>query len=366
MPILSKAALEPFADLNAQSGCDNVFLEHRLALERQARGKIKRIFPIFVGERKGSGHQRSFGDANPAKILRSCEDRAVLVPAVERKVTEHLRRKGYRRQRLVEQQGAQATTVSAVVRALTKNQGELLGGTHEAAIARLVASVQRMVTEETAQQRGDPESSRRSTEACYRSEEPSRRSGELSQPPARNCLRHWFFWRRRWLLPDEVVQLELTDRSSPGSSVPESSVAPHGVGKQGALAGFFSSIVHEEEGEKVVNPLLVHRAKQTREAERKKPAQAAGGKFRTGGLARLDDTPRLVQSDEQQVDQYLNRHERVKTSVRHSAVEVDKLQATMDHRRASRNLTRREVDRRQSQVARARGGTSLQDSVADV
>ena len=221
-----------------------------------------------------------------------------------------------------------------------------------------------MVTEETAQQRGDPESSHRSTEASYRSEEPSRRSGE--QPPARNRLRRWFFRRRRWLLPDEVVQLELTDRSSPGSSAPESSVEPHGAGKQGPLAGFFSSIVHEEEGEKVVNPLLVHRAKQTREEERKKPAQAPGGKFRTGGLARLDDTPRPVQSEEQQVDQYLNRHEQVKTSVRHSAVEVDKLQATMDHRRTSRNLTRREMDRRQSQVARARGGTSLQDSAADV
>jgi len=220
-----------------------------------------------------------------------------------------------------------------------------------------------MVTEGTAQQRGDPESSRRSTD-LYRSEEPSRRSGE--QPPARNRLRCWFFRRRRWLLPDEVVQLELTDHSSPGSSAPESSVAPHGAGKQGPLAGFFSSIVHEEEGEKVVNPLLVHRAKQTREAERKKPAQAPGGKYRSGGLARLDDTPRAVQSDEQQVDQYLNRHEQVKTSVRHSAVEVDKLQATMDHRRVSRNLTRREMDRRQSQVARARGGTSLQDSVADV
>ena len=367
MPILSRAALEPFADLNAQSGCDNVFLEHRLALERQARGKIKRIFPIFVGEREGSGHQQSFGDPNPGKILPSCED--VLVPAVERKVTEHLRRKGYRRQQLVEQQGAQAITVSAVLRALTKNQGELLTGTREAAITRLLLSVQRMVTEETAQQRGDPESPRRSAEPSHRSAEPVRRAA--GQQPTRNRLRRWFFRRRRWphgwLLPDEVVQLELTDRSLPGgSAAPESSVAPHGDDKQGALAGFFSSIVHGEEGEKVVNPLLVHRAKQTHEAERKKPAQAPGGKYRTGGLARLDDKPRPVQSDEQQVDQYLNRHERVKSSVRHSAVEVDKLQATMDHRRASRNLTRREMDRRQSQVARARGGTSLQDSVADV
>ena len=50
------------------------------------------------------------------------------------------------------------------------------------------------------------------------------------------------------------MQLELTDRSSPERVVPESSVAPHGTAKQGGLAGFFSSIVHEEEGEKVLNP----------------------------------------------------------------------------------------------------------------
>ena len=121
VPILSKAALAPFADLSAQSRCDNVFLEHRLAIEMQVRGKIKRIFPIFVGEREEADGQRPFGDPNPGKVLPVCQD--VLVPAVERKVTEHLRRKGFRRQRLVEQQGAEAITVSAVMSALTQNQG---------------------------------------------------------------------------------------------------------------------------------------------------------------------------------------------------------------------------------------------------
>ena len=293
VPILSKAALAPFATLDAQSRCDNVFLEHRLALEMQVRGKVKRIFPIFVGERNGTGDEQLFGDAAPGTVLPRCQD--VLVPAVERKVTEHLRRKGYQRQRLLEQQGAQASTVSAVVSALTQNQGELLSGAREAAIARLVASVERMVAEETAAQRGDPEASRGA---------PSREA----HPPVRNCLRRWFLGRRRWLIQDEPVHLELTDRRSPSSNLvltnrPASSRELQGAAIPTGLAGFFSSIVHEEQSEMVVNPLLVHRAQQAHKAERRRPAQAPGGKFRAGGLARLDDTPRPAQSEAQQVNQ---------------------------------------------------------------
>ena len=347
VPILSKAALAPFAGLDAQAGCDNVFLEHRLALEMLARGRIKRIFPIFVGERReDSSQQPSFGDANPGKILPSCKD--VLVPAVERKVTEHLRRKRYRRQRLVEEQGAHATTVGAVVRALTQNQGELLSGTQEAAIERLVASVQRMVAEETALQRGDPDE-RNSRPA----DSPHRPSHSLTQKLRRFLVRRLLPARRS--LPDEVTQLELTDRSSPSS---RGSVALHGCGERGQLSGFFSSIVHEG-GDKILNPLLVHKAKETREAERRKPSQLPGSKYATGGLARLDTTPRPVQSDEQQLDQYLRRHEKVATSGQHSAAEKDRLQAALEMRRASENLARSDGKRRQSQVSRARYGTTL-------
>ena len=50
VPFLSKAALAPFAKLQPGSGCDNVLLEFRLALELVARGELHRVFPVFLGE----------------------------------------------------------------------------------------------------------------------------------------------------------------------------------------------------------------------------------------------------------------------------------------------------------------------------
>ena len=144
------------------------------------------------------------------------------MPAVEGKVKEHLQRKGYRRQQLIEQQGAQAVTVTAIVQELTRNQGELLAGTREAAIGRLVTSVQRMVEEEMALQRGDPEaSSQRSTEVSRYSEASNCNSASPSsfpQPPTRSIWRRILWWRRPRVLPREDVQLRLTARSSADSS----------------------------------------------------------------------------------------------------------------------------------------------------
>ena len=53
VPIVSKGALAPYATMVPSSRCDNALLEHVLALELQKRGKIKAIYPIFVGEPVG-------------------------------------------------------------------------------------------------------------------------------------------------------------------------------------------------------------------------------------------------------------------------------------------------------------------------
>ena len=50
VPILSKDALAPFAQLQEGSQCDNVCLEHRIALALVELGHLPRIFPILVGE----------------------------------------------------------------------------------------------------------------------------------------------------------------------------------------------------------------------------------------------------------------------------------------------------------------------------
>jgi len=50
VPVLSKAALAIFTGLTAASACDNVLLEHQLALELKHRGHLRAIFPVLVGE----------------------------------------------------------------------------------------------------------------------------------------------------------------------------------------------------------------------------------------------------------------------------------------------------------------------------
>ena len=55
--ILSKEGIEqPFSQLHSESFCDNVLLEHRLALELKTIDYIKFIFPLMVGERSAVGN----------------------------------------------------------------------------------------------------------------------------------------------------------------------------------------------------------------------------------------------------------------------------------------------------------------------
>ena len=95
VPVLSKAALASFANLQPDSRCDNVLLEHELALEQQARGKMGAIFPVFVGELEDGKSSR--GDFfKTGGMPAFAED--IVVAAVDGKAREHLeRRLGARR-----------------------------------------------------------------------------------------------------------------------------------------------------------------------------------------------------------------------------------------------------------------------------
>ena len=91
VPVLSKAALASFARLEAGSRCDNVLLEHLLALEQWERGKIRAIFPLFVGEARDgtTGLSNFFATGG----LPTCQA-GIVVAAVDEKAREHLRRRG--------------------------------------------------------------------------------------------------------------------------------------------------------------------------------------------------------------------------------------------------------------------------------
>ena len=93
VPFLSKAALASFASLSADSRCDNVLLEYRLALELKARGELRGIFPVFVGDLKDiESLGMCFGDFFKGGGAPKCPD--VVVASVEAKAIEHLQSAG--------------------------------------------------------------------------------------------------------------------------------------------------------------------------------------------------------------------------------------------------------------------------------
>jgi hypothetical protein len=341
--LLSKAAVASFGELHAGAPCDNVLLEHRLALELHARGRIKRIFPVFIGERAGVGNDSTFGDAAPRLVLPSCQH--VVVAAVERKVAHHLRRKQIRKQRLVQKQGEGAATVASVVHAIAQSQGELVSGVADAAISRLVASIEKMVEEVRAEQQAAL-----STDAS--ADTAGRPSGKSAVGPStaslRSLHRPWALcWLRRSpVAPRLLREHEASQRASKRPECPmtdreevEMEVAPL---ERRRLDGYFTSNVHEDSRDHfVLNPLMLHKAKEVDDANTS----------RSGGLARLNG---MVKSEERVVDVYLQRHEKVQKGARHSRVDAARLAAKLEVRRANNSLTEQEISRRASQVVRAR------------
>ena len=61
-----------FEVLHAGSACDNVLLEHTLALEWFERGEIKGIFPVMVGNRGAADVQPMSNRGATAEQPRSC------------------------------------------------------------------------------------------------------------------------------------------------------------------------------------------------------------------------------------------------------------------------------------------------------
>ncbi len=119
VPVLSKAALAPFAQLTTASACDNVLLEQQLALELRKRGDLRAIYPVLVGELKHVNDEfgHLYSDFFKNGGVPACTDE--VVKAVEDKVAEHLERLG---------KGTLSTTstVKATLDAITAFQGACL------------------------------------------------------------------------------------------------------------------------------------------------------------------------------------------------------------------------------------------------
>lgn len=75
----------------ADSPCDNVFLEHLIAVEQLELGAIKAVFPIFVGETSAAS-PTSYGNFFRGGGLPTCPDTTPVVAAVDAKALEHYER----------------------------------------------------------------------------------------------------------------------------------------------------------------------------------------------------------------------------------------------------------------------------------
>lgn len=126
-----------FSKLTEDSNCDNVFLEHRLALELRGLGLIEKIFPVMIGDFDiVTGKYGKYFDTG---CLPRCAD--VVVKSVEADLRTHMDNQGL---------GSPLETalgVSSVLFRLTECQGGKVEGEGEAAFLLIANSIFKMVAD---------------------------------------------------------------------------------------------------------------------------------------------------------------------------------------------------------------------------
>ena len=235
-----------------------------------------------------------------------------------------------------------------------------------------------MVCEDQREQCGE-DSGEDSGRASARQSNHSDRS-RFRGPPERK----WLSGRWRWRRPRRehlLVERELTQfsRKRAASSAEgghgEHSVDWNASAEQPGHGGqnferYFSALGEDitdgnaRDNACELNPVLVQHARAQRESDRRRPAvQGAGGKYSTGGLARLVVTERSDITDEQEVERYLKVHQGVQArKAQHSNAaqaklenEACQLQVLRCKRGVSDSVADQALQRRLSQVQAARG-----------
>mmetsp|Transcript_19108 Transcript_19108/g.26270 ORF Transcript_19108/g.26270 Transcript_19108/m.26270 type:complete len:264 (-) Transcript_19108:332-1123(-) len=150
LPLLSREAInsssvekQNFSLLSRSSQCDNVLLEHRLALELMERGIIMNIYPVLIGDLVDDAHGGSYSDY----FASGCHPQltnAVIVESVEHALQDQLNRLCFGTPLLDEQ------TVPVVLDSILKNQGCLVDGPQESAFDSVMNDVILMVRQKRA------------------------------------------------------------------------------------------------------------------------------------------------------------------------------------------------------------------------
>ena len=144
VPLLSRDAInhpditwQNFSKLSADSRCDNVFLEHRLAVELQGLGLIEKMFPVFIGnlDATTSEYSHYFGSGCHPSLSE------ITVKSVEEKLRHHMESQALGTPIVPDR------TVKSVVDAITACQGAFIVGPADATFAAAAASIAKMLTD---------------------------------------------------------------------------------------------------------------------------------------------------------------------------------------------------------------------------
>ena len=128
IPLLSRGAInhetkdsQSFSRKTVNSPCDNVLLEHTLALEFQFRGLVEKIYPLMLGDVvfNPTTEQKKYENYFATGCHPSIEG-GVVVSSVQRKLSEHLNRQCLGSALL------EAMSVKQVLDAITINQVSVL------------------------------------------------------------------------------------------------------------------------------------------------------------------------------------------------------------------------------------------------
>lgn len=147
VPLISREAIhhpdkpwQDFAQLKADSNVDNVFLEHRLALELRHLRLIEKIYPVMIGDSEDVKTEEGVSDEKVyTRYFRSSEPAKNHVAAVEAKVREHLNRAA------IGEPMYDRMTVAEVYRSIMSNQGGFVEGRCHAACGRIADAIFRML-----------------------------------------------------------------------------------------------------------------------------------------------------------------------------------------------------------------------------
>ena len=124
--LLSKEAISNFGSLDYDSVVDNLYLEHRLALEMRKSGHVECILPVFIGEKDTTTHNyKKFSIKNDVPTVKD-----VAVTEVENEIIGFLGARNFPNQ-----------TVKSVIDSIMDFQGVRIDATDEAGYAKIVNAI---------------------------------------------------------------------------------------------------------------------------------------------------------------------------------------------------------------------------------